>query len=182
MRGFSACCSTLLSCGMGPGPGWQGGKKPYHPTNIDACSALGVVLLFSPPLLCPTRISEKSTFSYFLCLIKQNQRKWLAFARGAALLLFWVCCERLFCQQAANRAAPKASAVCYPRPAVPLNLWPFACIRAFIWNGVSFSFFTLMGDFTSNLFVFFMHYIEMSHNRKPNLRRALKVEKIVHKS
>lgn len=27
--------------------GWQGGKSPYHPTNIDAYSALGVVVLFS---------------------------------------------------------------------------------------------------------------------------------------
>lgn len=63
MRGFSACVAPPSSHVVwAQGPGWQGGKSPYHPTNTDACSALGVVLLFFPPLLCPTRISEKSTF------------------------------------------------------------------------------------------------------------------------
>lgn len=63
MRGFSACVAPPSSHVVwAQGPGWQGGKSPYHPTNIDAFSALGVVLLFLPSLLCPTRISEKSTF------------------------------------------------------------------------------------------------------------------------
>lgn len=83
---------------------------------------------------------------------KAESKKVFCIARGAALLIFWVCYERPLWQQVANKAA-----VCSSRPAVPLNWWPFGCF--ILYEIVSFSFFSLMGDFTTNPIFFFMPYI-----------------------
>lgn len=139
---------------MGPEPRLAGWKKPLSPNQHWRllCAWCGVVVF--PPLLCPTRISEKSTFSYFLCLIKQNQRKCFA------LLEVQRCFSSEFATKGhfGNKLPTKhASAVCSSRPAVPLNWWPFGCF--ILYEIVSFSFFSLMGDFTTNPIFFFMPYI-----------------------
>lgn len=63
MRGFSEHVAPPSSHVVwAQSPGWQGGKSPYHPTNTDACFALGVVLLFSLLFYAPQEFLRNPPF------------------------------------------------------------------------------------------------------------------------
>ncbi len=156
MRGSSACAAPPSSHVIWvQNLGWQGGKSPYHPTNIDACSALGVVMLFFSPLLCPTRISEKF-FSYFLPLPYKAESK------KVVSICSWCSTASLLSLQ--WKAILPTEQHRRPQPFALLDLqcrWIYDLLLASepLYEIVSFSFFTLMGDFTTNLFVLIMQYM-----------------------